>query len=453
MNRDIFNEKRKMSSQDNNDTTWAEDVSFKSLEKKIKESRKASEMAFRSLDGKEEKAARKKAEKVRARKKEAAQNAVKPSIEKQNDAQAKADRISLKKSRIRFLIFLAVWILVLVGAISVFLYKFHGFLEDYEKVYQASLPYHVMDDFCTVFSPLDTDTIYAYLSDKPDINEFESKENVENYFNRLLEDREISYVEAAESTDKNPVYHITADNYIVGQVSLITAEEKRSYDLPIYRVDSFEMYSDAQFSVNIQAFTDCEVYVNDIKVSPEYVTRLDLNKEKHFEEFTELPLKKYYKITGFYEMPSVKVINGFGVEIIPELNNTSGIYETPIKAPKEVEEEMLAFAKEAVYTYAQVVCREVNDSALDAIFTKNNMIVSEIKSNSGNLKYFPNHKTESTEDTIIEFIPYSKDAFYCEIEHTQHMLIYGVRPRDVVTDARFYFFKENGAWKVCAMVF
>ena len=55
MNRDMFNEKKKLSNIDTPDTSWAEDVSFKSLEKKIKESKKASEKAFLSLDGKEEK--------------------------------------------------------------------------------------------------------------------------------------------------------------------------------------------------------------------------------------------------------------------------------------------------------------------------------------------------------------------------------------------------------------
>ena len=33
------------------------------------------------------------------------------------------------------------------------------------------------------------------------------------------------------------------------------------------------------------------------------------------------------------------------------------------------------------------------------------------------------------------------------------MLIYGVRPKDVVTDAKFYYYKEDGKWKVCAVVF
>ena len=452
MNRDMFNEKKKLSNMDSPDASWAEDVSFKSLEKKIKESKKASEKAFLSLDGKEEKelakkAAKRNAEKVAARAAERERN-----YEESAAAKAAAKSKS-KKSKRRFVIFLALWALILLTAIGVLLYRFYFFLGDYETVYQASLPYHVMDDFFEMFDPLDYDSIYAAVSDKPEINEFETGENVENYYEKLLAGKEIAYVEATESTDKNPVYHITADNYIVGQVNLVQTDDKRAYDLPTYRVESFDMYSDAEFSVNIQAYTDCEVYVNDIKVSPEYVTRLDLNKEKHFDDFTELPLKKYYQISGFYEKPSIKVVNGYGQEIIPALNNSTGIYETPISAPKEVEEEMKAFAADAVHTYAQVVCREVNDSALDKIFTKNNMIVSEIKSNSGNLKYFPNHTTESTEDKIIEFIPYSSDAFYCEIEHTQHMLIYGVRPRDVVTDARFYYYKEDGEWKVCAMVF
>ena len=439
MNRDMFNEKKKLSNMDAPDASWAEDVSFKSLEKKIKDSKKASEKAFLSLDGKEEKEIRKRRERKQAEKREAAKEAEAP--------------VKKKKSKKGFIIFLAVWTAVLLTVIGVLLYRFYFFLGDYEKVYQASLPYHVMDDFFEMFNPLDYDSIYAAVSDKPEINEFETGENVENYYSKLLEGKEITYVEAAESTDKNPVYHITADNYIVGQVNLVQTDEKRKYDLPTYRVDSFDMYSDAEFSVNIQAYTDCDVYVNDIKVSPEYVTRLDLNKEKHFEGFTELPLKKYYQISGFYEKPTIKVVNGYGQEISPTLNNNTGVYETPISAPKEVEEEMKAFATEAVHTYAQVVCREINDSALDKIFTKNNMIVNEIKSNSGNLKYFPNHTTESVEDKIIEFTPYSNDAFYCEIEHTQHMLIYGVRPRDVVTDARFYYYKENGEWKVCAMVF
>ena len=362
MNREIFNEKKKQSRMNNNsDAAWAEDVSFTSLEKKITESKKASELAFRSLDDKPDS--------VNENRQESFEE-VKPV--------AKKSKSSVKKSNKGFFIFLGIWSAVLIIAIGLFIYRFYYFLVDYEKEYQASLPYHVMDDFMQYFSPVDIDSIYASLTDKPVINEFEIKENAENYMLTLLDGKEITYTEAAESTDKSPVYHVVADNYIIGNVTLSQDTEKRRYELPIYHVEGFDMYTEPEWDVSVQAFDNCTVYINNIKVSPEYVYKIDLNKEKHFEEFTNLPLSKYYKVEGLYERPTVKVINGFGEEIIPELNNSTGVYETPYQAPKEIEDEMIEFAKKAVYTYAQVVCREVNDSALDAIFTKDNMIVKII---------------------------------------------------------------------------
>ena len=456
MNRDLFNKKKRMSEMnDNTDPDWAEDVSFSSLEKKIKDSKKATMFALRPLDEKETK--RKKSRSF----KESEINSVKQSNKSDSNTSGKketanADKkfeIKLKKSRKRFLIFMISWSASLIIIISILLFGFYRFLKDYEKVYNESLPCHVMDDFMKDFTPLDVKSLYGELSEKPVISEFETEENVKNYYTKLIDEKNISYTEDRDFTDKNPVYLLTADNYVFGKVSMSQKEEKRAYDLPIYQIDDFEMYSEPEWNVTVQAYDNCKVFVNDVKVSPEYVSRIDLNPETHFEEFTTLPLKKYYKITGLYEQPEIKVINAFGEEISPKVNNTTGVYETPIIAPKEIEDEMIEFAKEAVSVYAQVVCREVNDSALDKIFTKNNMIVKEIKSNSGNLKYFPNHVTQEVEDEIIEFIPYSEEAFYCEIKHTQHMLIYGVRPRDVETDARFYYYKEDGSWKVCAMTF
>ena len=56
MNRDLFNKKKRMSEMnDNTDPDWAEDVSFSSLEKKIKDSKKATLFALRPLDEKESK--------------------------------------------------------------------------------------------------------------------------------------------------------------------------------------------------------------------------------------------------------------------------------------------------------------------------------------------------------------------------------------------------------------
>ena len=449
MNRDMFNEKKKLSKMTGSeDEVWAEDVSFSVLERQIKENRKATEHALRPLDEKKNEKIKNEAvkEKIKSHKNAAnnSKNDAKEEIEIQKD---------VKSGRKKFLIFLGIWSFALITIITLGLVRFYFYLQDYEKVYNESLPYHVMDDFMTVFDNDDIDSLYDSITEKPEITDFESDENAKNYILKMLEGKDISYSETAESTDKNPVYYVMADEYIVGKASMTMSDEKRAHDLPIYTIDNFEMYFEPEWSVSVQSYDKCKVYVNDVEVSEDYLEREVVPKEKHFEEFTELPKTKYYKVTNLFEQPSVKVINSFGQEITPEINNTTGIYETPFSVPKETEDEMIEFAKEAVNTYAKVVCRESADKELDSIFTKGNPIVKEIKSNSGNLKYFPNHKTKDIEDKVIEFTPFSDDAFYCEIEHTQHMLIYGVRPKDVVTDAKFYYYKEDGKWKVCAVVF
>ncbi len=451
MNRDLFNQKKKLSEMpDNPDATWADDVSFDTLEKKIRESKKATLFALRPLDDKtwrKEKALEREAAKS-ASKAKGDGNAALKSPKTKGEEYAES-----KKFPKKFVIFMSVWSASLILLISAFLFFFYKFLEDYEKVYNESLPYHVMDDFLGNFEPVNIDYIYSGITEKPEICEFETEENVKNYLNRLLDSKEISYVEDRDSTEKTPVFLLTADNYVFGKVSMVQGEDKRNYDLPKYRINKFEMYCEPEWNVSIKSYDNCVVYVNGIALNDSYLYRTDPNKETHFEDYVELPDEKYYKISSLYERPDIRVINEFNQEVIPEVNNTTGVFETPFSAPEEIENEMIDFAKDAVSVYAQVVCREINDSALDRIFIKNSMIAKEIKQNSGNLKYFPSHVTNETEDEIIEFIPYREDAFYCEIKHVQHMVIYGARPRDVETDARIYCCRENGEWKVYTMLF
>lgn len=455
MNRELFNEKKRMSqmNSEDNDPNWAKDVTFTILEQKIVENHKASEYAFRPLDEKKHFSFNSSSVALKGKNTTAKDVVVKKKTGVKDKDVSVDNTDAIRKHRRIFYISLAAWSLLLIIVSAVFLYKFYYYLADYERVYNASLPYHTMESFMNIFDSDSMDSIYEALSEKPEISSFENEENVKNYMHKLLEGKEMSYAETSESTDKIPVYHVMADEYIVGKVTLYQDEAKLSHDLPIYHVDTFEMYFEPEWSTDVQAYDGCSVYVNDQKVSPEYEYRVDIPTEKHFDDFTTLPLTKYYKVLNLYEQPSVMVVNSYGQEITPVLNTSTGVYETPLTVPEEVEEEMIGFAKEAVNTYARVVCRELNDSALDGIFTKNNLIAKEIKQNRGMLSYFPNHRTTDVEDKIVEFIPYTEDAFYCEIEHTQHMLVRGVNPKDVVTDAKFYYFKENGAWKICAVVF
>ena len=116
---------------DNKDTAWAEDVSFTSLEKKIKESKKATMFALRPLDEKlAAKTGKSKSEPVRSSEK--SQTNSKQSKSKDNEIVSKA---ALKRSRKRFIISLGAWSGALIFIIAILLFNFYRFLEDYEKVY------------------------------------------------------------------------------------------------------------------------------------------------------------------------------------------------------------------------------------------------------------------------------------------------------------------------------
>ena len=421
----------------NADPSWAKDVAYDSLEKNIADKKESLTDAFRPLSQTpltKDPKTKKKSDKSKDKK--------------------SVISVAAKKSRKKFVIFLISWLAVLSVSISGFLVYFYGFLKDYQKTYEESLPYHIMDDFLYYFESEDIDSLYSFITNKPETNKYETKDNVLGYMAYLLDGKSFGYSEAGESTDKNPVYYITADEYIVASVTLKQSDEKRAHNLPIYELDTFEFYTDPGFGICVEAPEYSQIYVNDIPVSPEAIFHITVPSDSdYFEYYATLPVLKAYKIDGFYEQPSIKVVNCFGEEITPEFNSTRGIYEVGYTAPENIQNEMTDFAKKAVDTYVQVICREVNDSALDDVFTEHNPIASSIKSNDSNFKWFPKHTTTGTDSIIKDFVPYSEEAFYCRIEHTQHMLKYGVTPLDYTTDARFFYIKENGEWKVCNILF
>lgn len=410
------------------DSEWASDVPYLTLEDRIDETQKASREAFKPLSESGNESSEKSDKSKKSRKKQKSP--------------------SLKKGRRNFIIFLAVWLSTLIIVVAGGLLYFYRFLENYEAVYQDSLPYHTMDSFMTIFDG-DTSGIYNSITNKPKTTDYETKDNVIGYISTLLEGKEFEYQEATESTDKIPVYNITADGYIIGKMTLKQSPIKREYDLPYYEEGTFEFYTDPGRSISVKVPETCQVYLNDVLISPGTLYQVDTVKIPYFEDYTTLPVMKSYKVSNLYEEPKLTIISSYGEELNPEFNSSTGVYEVPYCVSSETEEEMLEFAKSAVKTYTQVITREVDNSSLYGIFTKDNEIVKSIIANDSSFKWFPNHKTTDIEDEIIEFTPYNEDAFYCEIKHTQHMLIYGVRPSDEVTDTRFYYVRENGNWKIC----
>ena len=100
--------------------------------------------------------AKKLEEKAKKEKKKKLAKEIKPEeIEKFLEAEGRVQ----KKNKIHpFRMFMIIWLGILAITISVLLGRFYNFLENYEAVYQASRPYHNMDELLTHFYNLDVNT-------------------------------------------------------------------------------------------------------------------------------------------------------------------------------------------------------------------------------------------------------------------------------------------------------
>ena len=212
--------------------------------------------------------AKKLEEKAKKEKKKKLAKEIKPEeIEKFLEAEGRVQ----KKNKIHpFRMFMIIWLGVLAITISVLLGRFYNFLENYEAVYQASRPYHNMDELLTHFYNLDVNELYNLMTVKPVTNEFETEENVKHYMQTLLEDKMFTYYETQASSKELPEYFVAADGYVVAKVALRkVVGETLEYSFPKWYISSFELYSDAQYSVRIEIPSNYSISINGISVSDE----------------------------------------------------------------------------------------------------------------------------------------------------------------------------------------
>ena len=147
------------------------------------------------------------------------------------------------------------WLGALSIAIAIGLGYYFDFLVDYENVYQSSRPFHKMDEIMLSFEQMDMDTVYNWISQKPEINAFETEENVKNYMRRLLADATFSYAETDNSFEERPEYYIFANDYIIAKLSLKKrTNEYLPYGFPIWDIFDFEFYTQSDYEFILMEF-------------------------------------------------------------------------------------------------------------------------------------------------------------------------------------------------------
>jgi hypothetical protein len=358
---------------------------------------------------------------------------------------------TIKKSH-PFALFMGIWFSFLILAIVLFVGKFYQYLQSYEAEYQASLPHHVPEEIVGIIQEGDMASIYEMMTEKPEISEFETEENLYRYMFTLVNNKQISYAKTSDYAEDSPEYYLTADRYIVGKMHLKkSATEERKYKLPKWDVDQFEFYTDAQHSVRISCPSTYSLEINGVKASQSYCYKSEKAPGQDYFTDIELPDINTYYVEGLYEEAEVKAVRADGYFITPAMNYDLGMYQVLFSTSSEIQDEMLAFMEKAAITYTHYVSNDASREAASQYFTGAATQMLQMVEYGETRRYYPWHRIQSEETKVIEFNPYDENHFYCQLNIEQVLLLYGTQEKNVTTECRFYCIRTANGWKVCGV--
>lgn len=263
-----------------------------------------------------------------------------------------------KKSNGRkaYFICLSVYIVLLIAASCFGL----SLVWQYAKEYENSRPLNVVENYVSHLQEnLWDENIANTIANMP--HEFQSDEECAAHVKELLSSG-ITYSRTASSDGGNVInYELRCNKNVFGKLSLIEdesyADDVRFGMLP-WKVFNEEFNFDALYtSVRITVPRAYEVYLNDIKMGPEYIVEEGIHYdvlEEYYDQFEGLPTKVTYE----YD----KVIGTLEPKVLDESGNPVTIDESQSDAqfikdcPAEELDKLSVFTVNFLDRYFRYIC-------------------------------------------------------------------------------------------------
>ena len=207
----------------------------------------------------------------------------------------------------------------------------------------------------------------------------------------------------------------------------------------------------------ITAAETSTVYVNGIELDDYYVaSELTYPSDiSYVEPYNTMPGTHTYYIADLYAEPEVEVHDLFGNTLPVSYDEARDIYETGYTNEHPERAELEELAINFTSTFANVISKDASLDSLRPYFAPNSVTFDAVSRNTA-LQFFTTHGAVTINNQEIrDFITYSEDVVYieCYIEQWMQMGWGGSEPEVVPTDARIYFVRIDGEWKVASMRF
>ena len=258
--------------------------------------------------------------------------------------------------RTAYFICLAVYVLLLIIASCVGL----SVVWQYAKEYENSRPLNVVEDYVAHLQEnLWDDNIANTIANMP--HEFQSDEECAEHVKQMLSNG-ITYTRAASSDGGSVInYELRCNNNVFGKLSLIEdesyADDVRFGMLP-WKVFNEEFNFDALYtSIKVTVPRTYEVYLNDIKLGPEYIVEDNIHYdvlEDYYDQFEGLPTKvtyEYDKIIGTLE-PKILDENGNVFTVDASRDDSQFIKD----CPAEELDKLSSFTVSFLDRYFRYIC-------------------------------------------------------------------------------------------------
>lgn len=359
------------------------------------------------------------------------------------------------KKKKAYWIFLIIWSIVLILAFTGALVWFHGFLTNYQKVYDETRPKLFMEQNLEMFKKADVDQILK-LSKPVEMGPLEGEVQLKAYIMEKIAGKKIDYgTKAGEHIEERPVYVVTVENEPFAVVRLKKQEASAEYGLPLWELNNIELLIAPGRERVLTAPSTAKVTVNGYELPADLVEEEGMVDERavHFNGYAEIPTFTKYNLGSFYGEPEVVASNFAGVYVDVVYDEQKASYEVDFGGDDELREGVEEFAVQSVMDYAMYVSNDAPSDALDKYFPSGSELLAGIKKNQR--EWFDYHLTpEIKNQEMKEFTAFTENAFSARVYLQQEMYV-PFRKENVIltTDLNVYYVFMNGKWKIAGIAF
>lgn len=354
------------------------------------------------------------------------------------------------KKKNRFLKGIIIYAALLGVAIVGLLIWFWNFIDAYEK----AMPYNFMKKEFALFGE---ETVEEYFDfDKVDVNkEFVTREELVEHICGLLNDN-MTFVEAKENTDKNPVYEIKSGDMTIAK-AYFEENGEDDYGFTQWKLKDYDVQLAVPKtnSVEIKALADSTVVVDGVTLSEKYIVEKDIpaeNSEKLSKYLDNPPTYVKYKVEGILGEHTVESTDVNGVVSTYTMNGD--VYEYGWNNNEVLQAEVQQYVETVNEWYAKFFTNagwSLYNYVLKGSYMYDNLKLSTTYFYPD--EYVSGRKMVSRE--FSEFRQYSEDCFSCRVNYVYEVYFEGYKTDKEVTknDMTMIFTKSNGKWLLTDFVY